>query len=92
MNEQIHTLIELVKTLTEKLDKLDTLNLGLVVPPITVKYLDLKQAAIQLGCSVSGLRYKIKNNQIKAITNGKKLMIKASDIDKYFKNQNPLIK
>lgn len=88
MNE----ILELLKEIKQRLDRMEAINEGRIIPsptqPTNKKYYTIVEAATYLSCSVSGVRYKIKRGQLRANTNGKKILLKVSDIDSYMRNLN----
>jgi hypothetical protein len=87
MNE----VIALLNEIKERLDRMEAMNAGKIPPSNNSKFLDLKESASYLKCSVSGVRYKIKTGLLKPTTNGKKLMFPTTVLDKYLRNLNPWI-
>ena len=89
MNEQL--ILQYLQDIKQRLDQMDSINAGKTPAPSNSKYLDLKESALYLKCSVSGVRYKIKTGLLQPVTNGKKLMIPTIMLDKYIRNLNPLL-
>jgi hypothetical protein len=87
MNEQL--ILNLLKDIKQRLDQMDSVNASKTPPTNNSKFLDLKESALYLKCSVSGVRYKIKTGLLKPTTNGKKLMFPTTVLDKYLRNLNP---
>ena len=81
--------ITLLNEIKQRLDRMEAINEGTQPPSTNLKYLTIKQTANYLNCSIPGVRYKIKRGQLRANTNGKKVLLKKTDIDSYMRNINP---